>query len=138
MCPSGATCLPTDCCFNSLVTKCHDIVQSGPHRHLNRCNLLVLVTIYLKPCSLGIEQQPLAHSLNCVLFNQINPPIFFTEVSVPNKESERSYVYVLGISIFRLEIWAVPTIQYLFSCFSFHYVFINQLVSSISYNVSIM
>jgi len=39
MCPSGATCLPADCCFSELAlyknpTQRVGQVQSGPHHHL--------------------------------------------------------------------------------------------------------
>jgi hypothetical protein len=39
VCPSGATCLPTDCCFIELAllistTKRVGLVQSGPHHPL--------------------------------------------------------------------------------------------------------
>ena len=38
MCPSGATCLSADCCFNELAllnpTKCVGLVPSKPHHHL--------------------------------------------------------------------------------------------------------
>jgi hypothetical protein len=33
MCPSGATCLSTDCCFCKLAKRV-DLVQSGHHHHL--------------------------------------------------------------------------------------------------------
>ena len=34
MCPSGATCLPTDCCFSENSTRHVSLVQRGPHHHL--------------------------------------------------------------------------------------------------------
>jgi hypothetical protein len=38
MCPSEATCIPTDCCFMELryanPTQRVGLVQSGPHHHL--------------------------------------------------------------------------------------------------------
>ena len=38
MCPSGATCLPADCCFSELTLKSPTqpvgLEQSGPHHHL--------------------------------------------------------------------------------------------------------
>ena len=45
MCPSGATCLPADCCFSVLAlykplqNKRVGLVQSGYHYHLIECNL---------------------------------------------------------------------------------------------------
>jgi hypothetical protein len=38
MCPSGATCLPAECCFSELAllnpTQHVGLIQSGPHHHL--------------------------------------------------------------------------------------------------------
>ena len=38
MCPSGATCLPVDCCFNELAllkpAQLVGLEQSGPHQHV--------------------------------------------------------------------------------------------------------
>ena len=69
MCPSGATCLSTDCCevAQSNPTKRVDLVHSRPHHLIDN---YLLATLLLKNCWVGVKEQSLTHSLSNI-FNHL-------------------------------------------------------------------